>query len=521
MRWLATLLVLPLLLTTVIACSGGGDDDDDDADATSTREESNGGGGDAIDNLDDVEQATIRIVASGSFVDPDFGQQNNVAGSGSGFFISDDGVAITNNHVVTGAAFLDVYVYGEDKPRNARVLGVSECSDLAVIDVEGDGYKYLDWYDGDITSGLTIYAAGFPLGLEEFALLDGIISRDEANGATTWSSVESVVEHTADTLPGSSGGPIVTEDGAVVAVNYAGDAQGESFAIGRDEALKILDTLEGGEDVTSIGVNGAAVGGTDWSGVFVSSVESGTAAQLAGIRPGDIITRMEGLVLAADGTMEDYCDILRSHVSSDPLAVEVYRSSDNQVYEGTLNVTELQASTAFAQTVGEDVEEAPSTSTGYDNYVQVEDDSGQLVMSVPEAWGDVSGLQWQSDDQFIGYSILAATDINDWYNWDSPGVFFGASESLRQSYTPLELLDQDSNDFGGDCDYEGRYDYSDPLYTGVYDVWTNCSDTAGTFIVLTAEPEDQSFIILLQALAIYDEDLDAIDTVLDTFFASF
>ncbi len=518
MRWLATLLVFPLLFATAVACGGGGDDDDD-AGATPTKEASSESG--AVDSLDQVEEATVRIVASGSFVDPDFGQQNNVAGSGSGFFISSDGIAITNNHVVTGAAFLDVYVYGDDKPHNARVLGVSECSDLAVIDVEGDGYKYLDWYDGDINSGLKIYAAGFPLGVEEFALLDGIISRDQANGATTWSSVESVVEHTADTLPGSSGGPIVTEDGKVVAVNYAGDAQGESFAIGRDEALKILDTLKGGEDVTSIGVNGAAVGGTDWSGVFVSSVESGTPAQLAGIRAGDIITRMEGLVLASDGTMEDYCDILRSHIPSDPLAVEVYRSSDNQVYEGTLNATELEASTAFAQTVANDVQAAPSTSTGYDNYVQVQDDSGQLVMSVPEAWGDVSGLKWQSGNEYLGYSILAAGNIDDWYTWDSPGVFFGASQTLRDTYTPEQLLDQDTNDFGSDCNYEGRYDYSDPLYTGVYDVWTNCSTTGGTFIVLTAEPEDGSFIILLQALALYDEDLDAIDTVLATFYAAF
>ncbi|MCA9822100.1 MAG: serine protease [Dehalococcoidia bacterium] len=523
MRWLALLLAVPLLFATVIACGGGGDDDDDD-DVTPTQsagDDDDRDDGDAVDKLEDVDEATIRIVASGTFVDFEFGQQNNVAGSGSGFFITEDGIAVTNNHVVTGAAFLEVYVHGDDEPRNARVLGVSECSDLAVIDVDGDGYRYLRWYDGDVESGIDIYAAGFPLGVEEFTLLDGIVSRPDAGGETTWSSVESVIEHTADTLPGSSGGPIVTADGEVLAVNYAGDQQGRAFAIGRDEALAVIDKLREGEDITSIGVNGAATGGADWSGVWVASVESGSPAYDAGIRGGDIITRMEGLVLAADGTMEDYCDILRSHIPTDPLAVEVFRTGTSEILEGTLNGNPLELSTSFAQNVNDDVQDAPSTTTGYDEYFEVTDDSGQLVMSIPEAWGDVSGLQWEFDDRLIGYSILAATDIDAWYDWDSPGVFFGASAELRSTYSPVQLLDLDRNDFGGSCEYDGRYDYSDPLYTGVYDVWINCSTTGGTFIVLTAEPDDGSFIILLQALALYDDDLDAIDTVLDTFLADF
>ena len=54
---------------------------------------------------------------------------------------------MTNNHVVTGRLW-QVYVEGEDSPRNAKVLGVSECSDLAVIDIDGDGFPYLTWHEG-------------------------------------------------------------------------------------------------------------------------------------------------------------------------------------------------------------------------------------------------------------------------------------------------------------------------------------------------------------------------------------
>ncbi len=210
-------MALIAVIAIAIAACGGGDDATDpttapstttttaDTPATTTTGEESG----AVSSLDEVQGATIRIVAEGSFVDPEYGQQYNAAGSGSGFFISPDGIAVTNNHVVTGAAFLQVYVDGEEDPRNAKILGVSECSDLAVIDVDGDGYPYLEWYDGDISVGTEIYAAGFPLGVEEFTLLDGIISKADADGESDWSSVDSVIEHSADTLPGNSGGPIV------------------------------------------------------------------------------------------------------------------------------------------------------------------------------------------------------------------------------------------------------------------------------------------------------------------------
>ncbi len=97
-------------------------------------------GGEAVSSLDGVQSATIQIEAQGTFIDPEVGQVSNAAGRGSGFIIDPSGIAVTNNHVVTGAALLKVYVAGESQARNATILGVSECSDLAVIDIEGDGY---------------------------------------------------------------------------------------------------------------------------------------------------------------------------------------------------------------------------------------------------------------------------------------------------------------------------------------------------------------------------------------------
>ena len=119
----------------------------------------------SVSSLEEIKNAVIQVEAQGSFVDPGVGLQMNMAGTGSGFIIDESGIAVTNNHVVTGAAFLKVWVGGESEPRNAKIVAVSECSDLAVIDIDGEGFPYLDWYDGAIVAGLDIYAAGFPLGI--------------------------------------------------------------------------------------------------------------------------------------------------------------------------------------------------------------------------------------------------------------------------------------------------------------------------------------------------------------------
>jgi len=214
---------------------------------------------DLISSLQDVRRATVQIEAQGSFVDSQLGQHLNVIGRGSGVIIDGSGLAVTNNHVVTGAAILRVFVGGESQPRNARVVGASECSDLAVIDIEGTGYPYLEWFDGQIYSGLDVFAAGFPLGDPEFTLTRGIVSKARTRGETNWASVDAVIEHDATINPGNSGGPLVTADGKVVGINYAG-SRGTSqwFAISRDEALKVIDQLRSGQDINSIGVNGTA-----------------------------------------------------------------------------------------------------------------------------------------------------------------------------------------------------------------------------------------------------------------------
>ncbi len=264
---------------------------------TTSKSDSSG----AVNNLEDVQKATIQIVAQGTSVDPVQGTQLNSGWSGSGFFISDTGLAVTNNHVVTGAAILKVYVGGESKSYSAKVVGVSECADLAVIQVDGSGFPYLGWYDDSIKVGMEVYAAGYPLGEPEFNLTKGIVSKVNADGQTYWSSLDSVIAHDATINPGNSGGPLVTPDGKVVGINYRSRAeQNQYFAISASDAMPLVNTMESGKDVDSIGVNGEAFvfgPNSEYPGIWVYSVKSGSPADKAGVKAGDILLEIESILL--------------------------------------------------------------------------------------------------------------------------------------------------------------------------------------------------------------------------------
>lgn len=380
----------------------------------------------AVNSLKDVKSAIIQIESQGSFMDPQVGQITNGAGRGSGFIIDPSGIAVTNNHVVTGSGLLKVWIGGDQgKVYNAKVLGVSECSDLAVIDIEGEGFPYLAWYGGPIDVGTDIYVAGFPLGDPEFSLTKGIISKAKANGETSWASVESVVEYDATTNPGNSGGPVITLDGQVVAVHYAGNAQTrQAFGISRDIAEGVIKDLSAGQNQDTLGINGQAVANEDGSltGVWVSSVQSGSPADEAGLEPGDIVTTMENLVLASDGTMADYCNILRSHEPTDTLSMQVLRYPTSEVLEGQINGRQLAVVGAVGDSGTPEAESTPAAS-GSDGVVYNPDAS---------ASGDVI------------YGAEFDVPLTDWKYFLIKGDESGFSDSIENGNLRVEISKPDT-----------------------------------------------------------------------------
>jgi len=328
----------------------------------------------AVDNIDDVEKAVFQIIGTGTINDVDEGEMLNAQWGGSGFFIDSSGIGVTNNHVVAGAALLKAYVNGETTPRSIRVLGTSECADLAVVKVEGDNFPYLEWYDGTVKTGLDVYAAGFPLVEPQYNLTKGIVSKTNADGETYWSSLPYIYGHDAKINGGNSGGPLVTTDGKVVGINYMSRASvDQQFAIPAQLAKPIVLKLQGRQNVASLGMSGKAIvfgPNGEYPGIWVESTTTGGVVDKAGIEPGDIIHEVEDILVAMDGTMREYCEILRSHEESDPLKVVVYRYGTDEILKGTLNSEPIEV-TGYAGLSN------ASTGGGTDNGTQTSTDSSE------------------------------------------------------------------------------------------------------------------------------------------------
>jgi len=445
----------------------------------------------SVSGLQNIEQAMVRIVTEGTYVYPDLTVGLNESYGGSGFIVDPSGIAITNNHVVTGAALVKVYV-GDNQSQalNARVLGVSECSDLAVIDIEGDGYPFLKWYDGPLSVGMDVYVAGYPLGDPEFSLNKGIISKAKANGRTSFASVESVVEFDATSNHGNSGGPLVSQDGQVVGVVYSGIKDtGQNFAISRDTAKKALDQMRPGKNLDTIGISGEVYNLEDGTavGVWVSAVASGSPADKAGIQGGDIITMMENLVLGTDGTMGQYCDILRSHSPDDTLSVTVYRPVADQWLDGQVNGRQLAVTSQGSGTSGGDT-------SGGDTSGGDTSGGGELVDSV----GDYLNVNATGPNEIIyqtefengldnwAYFLMSGKDEN--FTQEAINGKFRTEINVPETYvyysyeaytfqdvridTKVENLGSNTNNVGMFCRYSDRGWYEGLILSnGEFQVW--------------------------------------------------
>jgi serine protease Do len=237
------------------------------------------------------------------------GGRNMITGQGSGFFISGDGYAVTNNHVVDKAE--NVQVTADDgKIYEAKVIGTDPRSDLALIKVEGrSDFPYVKFAEGNPRIGDWVLAVGNPFGLGG-TVTAGIVSargRDIGNGP-----YDDFIQIDAPVNKGNSGGPTFDVDGNVIGVNTAifspsGGSVGIAFAIPADTVKKVVAQLKDKGSVTRgwIGVQiqsvtpeiAESLGLKSVQGALVADPQSGGPAAKAGIEAGDVITSVNGAPL--------------------------------------------------------------------------------------------------------------------------------------------------------------------------------------------------------------------------------
>jgi serine protease Do len=474
---------------------------------------------DVIDSFDEVQPAVIQIEAKGSFRDPEVGMVTS-AGRGSGFIISEDGLAVTNNHVVTGAATLEIFIGGDtSRSFNATVLGVSECNDLALIQIDSDDpLPHLEWTTSAPTVGTEVYTAGFPLGDPEFTMTRGIVAKAKASGDTPWASIDAIIEHDANIQPGNSGGPLVDTEGRVDGVNYAGadvTNQSQFFAIEATLAKEVVDRLENG-DFESLGINGTAVvdDQSDLAGVWVAGTAPGSPASIAGILPGDIVTQLNGLPIGTDGTMKDYCDVIRT-AGDRPITVEVLRFDTQEILRGEINGTKpLEQVVSFAEEVASEAGPATDSGTAYSGSQTLIDDTGLLTVDVPIEWFDVMTSPLED-----GTPLIAASTSLDAFlagQFDVPGVFFTSVPPI-----PEDQIAATAAEFGpteGSCAVdEGLFDYDDGFFVGQYHVWSGCGDVGAVDVAIVANSVHGDAAAILGVQLLSEADFEALDTIMATF----
>jgi serine protease Do len=232
--------------------------------------------------------------------------RNLITGQGSGFFISADGYAVTNNHVVDKAENVQVTT-DDGKTYQAKVIGTDPRSDLALIKVEGRGdFPFVHLADNSPRIGDWVLAVGNPFGLGG-TVTAGIVSargRDIGNGP-----YDDFIQIDAPVNKGNSGGPTFDVDGNVIGVNTAifspsGGSVGIAFAIPADTVKKVVAQLKDKGSVTRgwIGVQIQAVTGEiadslglkSQDGALVAEPQAGSPAVKAGIEAGDVITGVNG-----------------------------------------------------------------------------------------------------------------------------------------------------------------------------------------------------------------------------------
>lgn len=486
-----------------------------------------GSDGEAV-GFDGVQQATIQIESVGTFVSPQEGGYE-AAGRGSGFLISDGGLAVTNNHVVVGAGTLKVWRAGDTTNElNAKILGSSECLDLAVIQLEEDHYPYFRWRESDITTAIDVYAAGFPLGDPTFTMTRGIVSKAETAVDTPWASLDKVIEHDARIRGGNSGGPLVDAEGALVGVNYAGNDQtDQNLAIHRDEARKVIDQLAAGESVLSLGINGTGLTGEDGAGlgIWVNSVASGSSADKAGVKPGDLLTKLEGVSVGLDGTMADYCDVLRTHGQDATLAAELFRPADGLYYSGQFNGEPIKAVSVVAEATGSAPSGAGSAegSTATGDFVSIVDDTSSVTVDVPTVWNDVDTASFTDPRGGTWASIQASPDLQAYTaGFDVPGISILAAPSATATISSEEWLQMTAQYLQpAGCQLATSDAYSDGAYEGTFDYYVGCGATGASFLILAATAVDGSHSVALSVQALTETDLAAIDRALGSFLAAF
>lgn len=273
-----------------------------------------------------------------------------IPGLGSGAIISKDGFVITNYHVIVDVAEVQI-ITNDNKKYPARILDANPDRDIALLKIESHrtDFPALKFANSDeVQVGQIVFAVGNPFGLSG-TVTQGIISardRHLSDSQLDYLQTDTVIN------PGNSGGPLVNIFGEIVGINvaiYRGDEnvrawQGVGLAVPANEARTIVEGIKAtmkanaaktagltstgrgflGLEVSSEPVEIDPVWGTARRGALITDISPGSPAAEAGLKPGDVVTKFQGMAFRSPG---DLLQIIRTQPPESEVKLEVIRNS--------------------------------------------------------------------------------------------------------------------------------------------------------------------------------------------------
>lgn len=308
-----------------------------------------------------VSEELEQIVRQGpfSFQTEGSGTYEDVGG-GTGFIVSDDGLIVTNKHVVSNAKAQYSAVLSDGSRHTLEVLSLDPLNDVAIVRISGGekiDYKPITLGDSDaLKIGQTVLAIGNTLAEYQNSVTKGVISgigrEIVAGGYSDQELLDDLLQTDAAINLGNSGGPLVNLSGQVVGINTAVDQQGENigFAIPVNEIKVALDSYkEFGEIVRPmLGVrytqitpeladsenlpvdHGAVIATGDSQN---SAIVSGSPADTAGLRSGDILLSIDSVDIDETNTLSD---LIQQHKVGDSIRVQYMRGDETISVDITL-----------------------------------------------------------------------------------------------------------------------------------------------------------------------------------------
>ncbi len=305
-----------------------------------------------------VTPSVVNIAVKATAFDPWRGSIGlSELGNGSGVIVRPDGYILTNNHVILGAEQIFVTIGVEDV--QATVVGTDPTTDLAVLKIDRTGLPAIEiGTSKDLEVGQFVAAIGSPFGLEK-TVTTGIVSALGRTGSASINNVDltlytNLIQTDAAINPGNSGGALVDERGKLIGINTliestSGSSAGIGFAIPVDLAIDIADQLitTGKATHAYIGVSTQAIDENVAaqyslpvkSGVLVRFVQPASPAERAGIKAGDIITRIDDTNITS---LEDVFSAIRLRKVGEVVKVAIVRDDARRTLDVTLGSDEMR-----------------------------------------------------------------------------------------------------------------------------------------------------------------------------------